>query len=64
MVVGSMISNIVDPGFSSTSFACLIHLSSEMLADEILMHFTNKHQVSFSYYFKFDRIVYVLVTVY
>ena len=35
MVVGSMISDIVDPGFSSTSFACLIHLSSEMLADEI-----------------------------
>ena len=26
------------------------------------MHFTNKHQVSFSYYFKFDRIMYVLMT--
>ena len=35
MVVGSMISNIVGPGFSSTSFACLKHLSPEMLADEI-----------------------------
>ena len=33
--VGSMISNIVGPRFSSTSFACLIHLSPEMLADEI-----------------------------
>ena len=59
MVVGSMISNIVGPRFSSTSFACLKHLSPEMLADE--MHFTNKHQVSFSYYFKLDRIMYVLV---
>ena len=37
VVVGSiiMISNIVGPGFSYTSFACLIHLSPEMLADEI-----------------------------
>ena len=35
VIVGSMISNIVGPGFSSTSFACLIHLSPEMLADEI-----------------------------
>ena len=35
LVVGSVISNIVGPGFSSTSFACLIHLSPEMLADEI-----------------------------
>ena len=26
------------------------------------IHFTNKHQVSFSYYFKLDRIMYVLVT--
>ena len=30
-----MISNIVGPGFSSTSFACLKDLSPEMLADEI-----------------------------
>ena len=35
VIVGSMISNNVGPGFSSTSFACLIHLSPEMLADEI-----------------------------
>ena len=35
MVVGSMISNIIGPGFSSTSFACLKDLSPEMLADEI-----------------------------
>ena len=35
MVVGSMISNIVGPGFSSTSFTCLKDLSPEMLADEI-----------------------------
>ena len=35
VIVGSMISNIVGPGFSSTSFACLIQLSPEMLADEI-----------------------------
>ena len=35
MVVGSMISNIVGPGFSSTTFACLKHLSPEILADEI-----------------------------
>ena len=37
VVVGSMISNIVGlgPGFSSTSFACLMHLTPEMLADEI-----------------------------
>ena len=35
VIVGSMISNIVGPGFSSTSFACRIHLSPEMLADEI-----------------------------
>ena len=33
VIVGSMISNIVGPGFSSTSFACLIDLSPEMLAD-------------------------------
>ena len=35
VIVGSMISNIVGPGFSSTSFACFIQLSPEMLADEI-----------------------------
>ena len=35
VIVGSMISNIVGPGFSSTSFACLKDLSPEMLADEI-----------------------------
>ena len=35
VIVGSMISNILGPGFSSTSFACLIRLSPEMLADEI-----------------------------
>ena len=35
VIVGSMISNIAGPGFSSTSFACLIHLSPEKLADEI-----------------------------
>ena len=35
MVAGSVISNIVGPGFSSKSFACLLHLSPEMLADEI-----------------------------
>ena len=27
VIVGSMISNIVGPGFSSTSFACLTHFS-------------------------------------
>ena len=35
VVVISMISNIVGPGFSSTTFACLIHLHPEMQADEI-----------------------------
>ena len=35
MVVGLMVSNIVGPGFSSTSFACLKHLFPELLADEI-----------------------------
>ena len=39
VIVGSMISNLVGPGFSSTSFACLIHLSPQMLADEIQCHF-------------------------
>ena len=35
MVVGSMILNIVGPGFSSTSFACLEELSPEIQANEI-----------------------------
>ena len=54
VVVGSMISNMVGARFSSTSFACLIHLSPEMLADEI--------QCTLRISIKSDRIMYVLVT--
>ena len=62
VVVASMISNIVGARFSSTSFACLIHLSPEMLADEIQCTLRISIKCHFHIYFKFDRIMYVLVT--